>query len=220
MAWPSEYKVQTRERIVKAAADALRARGLSGVGVAQIMAAAGRTHGGFYAHFASKDELLRAAMEHADEQTLATLSRGFATIAPERRMDAVVDAYLSARHASHPERGCPVAALGPELVRADKSVKRRLRRAVRRRLGWLRALRPNQRRRAEDPAVGALACMVGGVILARAVGGRQSEEVLAACRRFIHRALEGPNGSGMRRARGSSRRRKMRARMDSGDVGR
>src|SRR5215469_3225005 len=102
MPWPDEHKQETRERIVDAAATALRARGIDGVSVADIMADAGLTHGGFYAHFRSKEELVGAALKRAATQTIGILSQ-------EPQIDAVIDTYLSAGHAAHPELGCPLA---------------------------------------------------------------------------------------------------------------
>jgi TetR/AcrR family transcriptional repressor of nem operon len=191
MPWPKDHKAQTRDRIIGAAAAAFRAEGVSGVGVDDIMSSAGLTRGGFYAHFSSKDDLLAQALERASCQTLATMSKEFESVPVERRLHAVVDAYLSRRHAAHPDRGCPVAALGPELARAGGRSRRALAGGIRRRLEWLRELAPRRRRgRAQDEqVVGALACMVGGLILARALGGKESEEILESCRGFLHRAL-------------------------------
>lgn len=191
MPWPKDRKSQTRDRIVEAAAAAFRAEGVSGVGVDEIMAGAGLTRGGFYAHFPSKDELLAQALERASAQTLDTLSQALQSVPAEERLHAAIDTYLSPRHAAHAGRGCPVAALAPEIARAGGKSRRVLARGVKRRLDWLRELTPRRRRgRAQDEqVVGALAGMVGGLILARAVGGRESDRVLEACRGFLHRAL-------------------------------
>jgi len=191
VAWPRDHKAHTHARIVEAAASAFRAQGLAGVGVAEIMDRAGLTHGGFYAHFSSKDELLAEALEAAGREALASLSESADAVAAEDRLRAVVDTYLSAEHAEHPERGCPIAALAPELVRSDPKVRSRLARGIRSRLAWLRRLAPRRRprgRAAGDQAVGALACMLGGVILARGLGGPEGRAVLEACRTFLLRA--------------------------------
>jgi AcrR family transcriptional regulator len=178
MPWPSDQKARTRERIVREAAAAFRARGLESVSVNDVMAAAGLTHGGFYAHFPSKDVLVAAALIVAGEEVLAFLDRG--------DLAKVIDAYLSPLHVAHPERGCPVAALGPELARA-RTLRGVLAGHLRRRLDWMRAL-PGAP--AEDDLVATLACMIGGLILARAVGPRRERQVLAACRAFLHRATK------------------------------
>lgn len=191
MPWPKEHKEKTRQRIVEAAAAAFRERGIAGVRVEEIMAAAGLTHGGFYAHFESKDDLLGEALEHASAQTLERFSKALGSVPEERRIHALIDGYLSAKHAAHPEQGCPVAALGAEVARAGGKRRQRLAQGIRGRLDWMRGLLParSRARKQGDPAIGVLACMVGGMILARTVGERDSAAVLAATRDFLHVAL-------------------------------
>jgi TetR/AcrR family transcriptional repressor of nem operon len=210
MPWPKGHKARTRERIIQAAAAAFRARGVVGVPVEEIMSAAGLTHGGFYAHFSSKDELVGAALKHASGQTLEMLS-----IMARSRQDgepfrAAIDAYLSPAHAVHAERGCPVAALGSEVARSGGRVRRDLAQAVKTRLAWMRELLPKRRswgvREQEEQVVGTLACMVGGVILARAVGGKESETILDGCRRFLHHALQASATPASSRPRASALR--------------
>src|SRR5262245_6763895 len=118
MSWPREHKARTRQKIVEAAAAEFRAGGVAGVRLEDVMARAGLTHGGFYAHFSSKEDLLREALEHASRQTVETLSRPLAALRAEDRLPAVIDTYLSPGHVAHPERGCPLAALGSELARS------------------------------------------------------------------------------------------------------
>jgi len=122
--WPKDHKAKLREKIVAYASAALRAGGLGGVGVEEAMAHVGLTHGAFYAHFADKDELIRAALEHAAKQTLERFSKALEGVPDEDRFRTVVDGYLSSLHARHPEAGCPVAALAPEVTRAGGKVKR------------------------------------------------------------------------------------------------
>ncbi|HET6437944.1 MAG TPA: TetR/AcrR family transcriptional regulator [Anaeromyxobacter sp.] len=189
MPWPAGHKQRTRERIIRAAAAAFRERGITGVRVEEIMAAAGLTHGGFYAHFAAKDDLLGPAVDRASGETLEMMSSVAASADDARRLRAAIDAYLSPEHVSHPERGCPVAALGPEIARAHPRARRELGRSIQERLAWLRQLLP-RKRRPDDVAVGTLAGMVGGIVLARAVGEKDSGAILEACRRFLHRAAD------------------------------
>src|SRR5215472_9344303 len=126
MPWPRNHKARTRADIVRAAAAAFRARGLAGVRLDELMASTGRTHGGFYAHFSSKEDLLAAALELASQQTIDALSRTLERLPAAQRLQAVIDTYLSSEHAAHPERGCPVAALGSELGRANATPHRSL----------------------------------------------------------------------------------------------
>jgi TetR/AcrR family transcriptional repressor of nem operon len=191
MPWPKTHKKETRVRIVEAAAAEFRARGVSGVGVADIMGRAGLTHGGFYSHFASKDDLLVEALERAIQQTRETLGGSLETLPPEQHLAAVIDRYLSPKHAAHPERGCPVAALASELARAGRKARRELARIIRSRLSWLRGVSTPGRadRPTDEQVVGALAGMVGGIVLARGLGGAEGEALLESCRAFLHKAL-------------------------------
>jgi TetR/AcrR family transcriptional regulator, transcriptional repressor for nem operon len=192
MPWPKDHKAKTRERIVSAAAAAFRGRGVSDVRIEEIMAGAGLTHGGFYSHFASKEELLGEALQYASGKTIDYLSDALRDVAPERRLGAVIGAYLSSGHVADPAHGCPVAALGPEVARADEPARRQLARGVRRRIEWMSAVLPARRGRSDrtSDVIGVFACMIGGVILARLAGRRGSAAILEACREFLQRALE------------------------------
>src|SRR5262249_32659407 len=110
---------KTRERIVTAAAAEFRQHGIAGTGLADLMKAAGLTHGGFYRHFKSKDQLVAGA--GADAVTM--LKERGASRASRRRgrrgLEAAVAAYLSTEHRDSLRDGCPLAALGAELARAD-----------------------------------------------------------------------------------------------------
>ena len=195
MPWPEEHKQQTRDRIVAAAATALRANGVDGVSIADIMADAGLTHGGFYAHFASKEDLLSAALRRASHETTDRLSNAMRSAPQDRRVHAVIDAYLSPMHAEHPEHGCPVAALGPELTRAGGDVQRNLGDGIDRRIAWLQELLAGDSH-AKETATAIVACTLGGIVLARAAGPEHSDAVLAATRSFLHHALENQSQDG------------------------
>ncbi|MGH9373818.1 MAG: TetR/AcrR family transcriptional regulator [Vicinamibacterales bacterium] len=201
MPWPEDHKARTREKIVQAAAAAFRAGGIADVRLEDVMARAGLTHGGFYAYFASKEELLREALEHASSQTVDRLSKPLADTPGWNRFQAVIDTYLSPLHVAHPEWGCPLATLGPEIARTGGPTRGALAEGVRGRLSWMRQLLPEDQRNAasDDQIIGTLACMVGGVILARTVGGKDSGAVLDACREFLRR-----NAGGSAKRAGSS----------------
>jgi TetR/AcrR family transcriptional repressor of nem operon len=110
----------TRRHIIMAAAAAFRKNGIAGTGLSDLMAAAGLTHGGFYRHFDSKDQIVAeactAAMESLVEQLAAAASRK----SPKRGLKTIVETYLSAAHRDQPAEGCPLAALGSEMVRSDE----------------------------------------------------------------------------------------------------
>lgn len=207
MPWPDDHKIRTREKIVEAAAAAFRAGGIANVRVEDVMARAGLTHGGFYAHFRSKEELLRAAVKHASDQTLETLSKPLSETPDETRLQTVIETYLSPAHVAHPEWGCPLATLGPELARSSGATRGVLAEGLQDRLAWMRQLpSPGQQETASDvQIIGTLACMVGGVVLARAVGKKDSRAVLEACREFL---TEKPSRSPKRGRRSRRTRRR------------
>lgn len=125
MRYQPEHKTQTRDRIVRNTARKLRAEGLNGPGVASVMKASGLTVGGFYKHFRSKDELFAAAIAHAfsdSEKVYASLQG----VPHEHRWKEAVRLYLSPEHCDHPDTGCPVAALAPEMARAKVILRKRI----------------------------------------------------------------------------------------------
>ena len=126
MRYEPEHKVRTHRRIVKNAARRFRAEGLSGPGVAAVMKSSGLTVGGFYKHFRSKDDLLAEALEEGmlehDEKFLASIQ----DVPPADRWKAMVRHYLSPEHCEHPESGCPMATLAPEIARARPAIRKRI----------------------------------------------------------------------------------------------
>jgi TetR/AcrR family transcriptional repressor of nem operon len=192
MPWSKDHKRATRGRIVATASSAIRTHGVGGTGVADIMKAAGLTHGGFYAHFASKDELVSQAIAFASEQSRSRLAEVAGKAALEKKLQAVAGAYLTADHSRHPERGCSIASLGSELTRGEGPANQTFGKAVRARLAWLEEL-SNRRTSAERrrQAAGALAAMVGGLIVSRAIGDDDEiEKYLADVRQFLNDCLK------------------------------
>src|SRR5579864_9566650 len=111
MPWQADHKERTRRRIIEAAAAAFRERGIAGIGIADIMQRAGLTHGGFYAHFKSKDELL-AEVQGIMAVRRARTAEAVAERPRDEKLMAVAAAYLTSRHREHPESGCMIAAIG------------------------------------------------------------------------------------------------------------
>jgi len=170
----SEAKQTRRElshqRILDAAARAVRRHGYAGVGVAEVMKEAGLTHGGFYAHFKSRDALLAAALDHAGAGSARVLARRLelareAGISPLR---ALVDGYLSDEHVAAAERGCPVAALGSEMSRQQEDVLAASRRRVLGLIGIVRQALPPSASEAQAQVIAST--LVGTLQLARALG--------------------------------------------------
>jgi TetR/AcrR family transcriptional regulator, transcriptional repressor for nem operon len=117
MRYDTEHKQRTHEKVVKAAAQAIRAKGPDGVAVAGIMAQAGLTHGGFYAHFASKDDLVAAAIDQMFSESRLRFVRETENRAPRAALSAYLDFYLSTAHRDARRSGCPLAALSSDLPR-------------------------------------------------------------------------------------------------------
>jgi len=126
MRYEPQHKSQTRDRIVRNAARKLRAEGLSGPGVASVMKASGLTVGGFYKHFRSKDELLAESIAEAFSESSEKIYSSLHNLPREDRWKALVRLYLSPEHCDHPDSGCPVAALAPEMARAKLGVRKRI----------------------------------------------------------------------------------------------
>lgn len=191
MPWPKEHKRQTRDRIIEVAAAAFRQNGISELGVAEIMERAGLTHGGFYAHFASKEDLLIEALRYASAEANEMLETE-ASPEDESRPPALLDAartYLSSFHLEHLEKGCPIAGLGPELERSGQKVRRTFSTEISKRLEKLYNLTTGSAKKRSRQAAGALACMVGGLIVARGIKESERAEFLKNCQAFLREAL-------------------------------
>ena len=118
--------MRTRDHIVRNAARKLRAEGLSGPGVASVMKASGLTVGGFYKHFRSKDELLADAIAKGFSESSEKIYSSLQHVPREDRWKELVRLYLSPEHCDHPDSGCPVAALAPEMARTKLGVRKRI----------------------------------------------------------------------------------------------
>jgi len=178
---------KTRERIVKAAGAEFAANGFSEAALARVMAAAGLTHGGFYRHFASKDQLVLEACSKTLLSLVANLGLLIKGKPHEQALSLLVDHYVSRAHRNQLRTGCPLAALGSELARRDK----RTRHAATEGFLQLSRLIANLletvplRKRAER-SMAIVSAMVGAVTLARiSPDSRISDSVLAATRDYI-----------------------------------
>jgi TetR/AcrR family transcriptional repressor of nem operon len=164
-----EQAAENRERIVQVAAKLFRERGFDGIGVADLMKAAGLTHGGFYGHFASKEDLAAEASDRA----LKELSQYWSAVidkAPDEAFSTIVNRYLSEGHRDAPGRGCLVAALGSDVGRQARPVRRVVTDGIQAFIGQLMQLVPGKSRAARRRrALADFAAMVGAVTIARAV---------------------------------------------------
>jgi TetR/AcrR family transcriptional repressor of nem operon len=176
-------KALTHERILDTAARAIRRAGFQGVGVADIMKEAGLTHGGFYAHFTSRDALLAEALAHAGQQSAERIAKGNATreargASPFR---ALIEGYLSERHLSGTENGCAVAALASEMPRQSPDVRAAAAQRVRSLMALVQRSLPTGA--APGSAAAITSQMVGALQLARALGDNAEGKALLAANR-------------------------------------
>jgi TetR/AcrR family transcriptional repressor of nem operon len=163
-------KEATHERIVEAAARAIRRSGYSGTGVADIMKDAGLTHGGFYAHFDSREAMLAEAADRAGAESVATLERIAADAPPEKALQTLIRGYLSKEHLEGAESGCPMAALGSEMPRQAPEVRRAATRRIKEAIDLVARQLPEWGKPgAHEKALATLSTMVGAMVLARAV---------------------------------------------------
>jgi TetR/AcrR family transcriptional repressor of nem operon len=123
MRYKPGHKAEVHRKIVKDASRRVRSEGLSGAAVAAVMHDTGLTHGGFYKHFESKDALLIESLKEGFRDIIDTLVRAAEQSSPGEAWKAIVKTYLCAEMCDHPERGCPLVALAPELARVDKTMK-------------------------------------------------------------------------------------------------
>ncbi|MEW5686124.1 MAG: TetR/AcrR family transcriptional regulator [Pseudomonadota bacterium] len=186
MRYSDTHKEETRKTIVKAAATAVRAKGPDGVGVAEIMAEAGLTHGGFYAHFPNKEALVAAAVEEAFGQSGRRFQKITAGMAPAEALSVFVDSYVSSEHRAHPARGCPLATLSSDLPRQGPTVREAYESGVRGLIGRIAGWLPEDRADRRGLATSLVAEMAGIVALSRAIADdAEAEDLLAGARARI-----------------------------------
>jgi TetR/AcrR family transcriptional regulator, transcriptional repressor for nem operon len=190
-----EKAAEHRDRIIDVAGALFRAKGFGGIGVADIMKAADLTHGGFYGHFASKDDLVAQASRRTMDRAAANWTKLVET-SPDDPYAALLEHYLSPKHRDDPGKGCAFAALGNDAARSGKIVRKAFAEGLAPLIDILAQSIPGKsipdkskatRRR---KAVAAMATLVGALTLARAVEGTPlSDEVLESAHRELAAAL-------------------------------
>ena len=179
-----EQAAENRNHIIDVAGRLFRERGFDGIGVANLMKAAGLTHGGFYGHFESKEDLAVAACERVLART-TELWPAIVAKHPEAPLEGLLDRYLTARHRDEPGEGCIYAALATDVARQNSpALRRAFTTALRPLIDTLVRIVPGRSTGARrQKALACLSAMVGAIILARAVDDPElSDEILAAAR--------------------------------------
>jgi TetR/AcrR family transcriptional repressor of nem operon len=187
MRYSKEHKQETHARIVKKASVRLREKGAHGIGVADLMKEAGLTHGGFYAHFDSREALVIEAFGHAMDRSTESWRKVAEQTPPDKRLATIVETYLSPVHRDDPGHGCAVPTLGAEIARESPKT----RKAFAAKLEHMIDMMADQvldlpRKVARKQAVAALATMMGTLVLSRIAGnGEFSDEILSAGREAV-----------------------------------
>jgi TetR/AcrR family transcriptional regulator, transcriptional repressor for nem operon len=168
MRYQPDHKARIHRRIVKNASRQLRARGLNGPAVPAVMKASGLTHGGFYKHFSSRDELVAEAVEESLHELTETLVEAAKSAGAQEGWKAMVKTYLSLERCDRAELGCPIAALAPDIARSGPGIKQRSSAAILKFRQQLLPFMPGKN--AAEKATNFLAIissMVGAIVIAR-----------------------------------------------------
>src|SRR5437762_2268915 len=183
MRYSKTHKQETHERIVKTAAKSFRKRGIGGLGLVPLMKETGLTHGGFYAHFKSKDALIGEAIDEAFGQTIERLQRAAQAAPQKTSRRAVLDEYISEAHRDDPSIGCVIAALGTETARLKPAIREHFDRNLESMLKML--MDDGKATASRAHAIRTLAMAIGALILSRTVRSKElSSEILDAARRM------------------------------------
>ena len=184
----SDQKERTRRDILASASRLLRERGIDGASVAEVMKGAGLTVGGFYAHFASKEELVDASLRHSMRQMWGQLLPTVGSARGVEAVSAIVRRYLSRTHRDHPTEGCPLPAVVGDAAIGSQAVRDTLADELGHHCETLGELLHGEQRR--QKALALVALMYGGLGLARALAGTAlSDEILVACRDLARQAF-------------------------------
>jgi TetR/AcrR family transcriptional regulator, transcriptional repressor for nem operon len=187
MRYSKEHKFQTHARIVKKASVKLREKGAHGIGVADLMKDAGLTHGGFYAHFDSREALVIEAFTHAMDRSTEHWRKLAEETPPEKRLSKIVNSYLTPLHRDDPGHGCAVPTLAAEIARESARTRRVFSGRMEQMIDMLAAqFHGMPRKAARKQAMAALATMMGSLVMARIAGGGEfSDEILKAGREGV-----------------------------------
>src|ERR1700704_2683576 len=171
MRYSKEHKQETHERIVKKASVRLREKGAHGIGVADLMKEAGLTHGGFYAHFDSREALVVEAFAYAMDRATERWRKLTQAPSSDKRLAVLVDSYLTTAHRDDPGHGCAVPTLGAEIARESPKTRKAFAAKLEQMIDMLAAQIPElPRKAARKQAMAVIATLMGTLVLARVAG--------------------------------------------------
>jgi TetR/AcrR family transcriptional regulator, transcriptional repressor for nem operon len=187
MRYRPEHKAEVHQKIVGDASRRVRTEGLNGAAVATVMRDTGLTHGGFYKHFGSKDELLLESVSEAFRDIADKLADAAEQSPPETAWKAIVKSYLSLDYCDHADRGCPMTALAPELARIDKKMRGQIFAELVNYKDRMVPFMPGRRTSDKERAFFSIfSTMIGAIDIARMLPElAMREKVLASARDFL-----------------------------------
>src|ERR1700761_1441565 len=187
MRYSREHKLETHARIVKRASVKLREKGAHGIGVADLMKEAGLTHGGFYAHFDSREALVIEAFAHAMDRSTERWRKLADETPADKRMAAIVDSYLTPAHRDDPGHGCAIPTLGAEIARESPKTRKAFAAKLEQMIDALADQIPDvPPKAARKQAIAILGTLMGTLVMARVAGnGEFSDEILNAGREAL-----------------------------------
>jgi len=187
MRYRPEHKAEIHQQIVKDASRRVRAEGMTGAAVSAVMRDAGLTHGGFYKHFGSKDDLLLESLREAFREIGDALTAAAKQSQPDAAWKAIVKTYLSPEYCDHPERGCPLPVLAPELARGDERMRGQILAELVNYRDRMLPFMPGRRTQDKERAFFSIfSTMIGAVEIARMLPDPAAQEkVLARAREFL-----------------------------------
>jgi len=194
MRYDTEHKQRTHDKVVKAAANAIRSQGPDKIGVAGLMSKVGLTHGGFYAHFKSKDELIAEAITHMFDERYEAFEKCFAGVTQAEGLDKYVDLYLSTLHRDRRDKGCPLVSLSGDIARLPLPARKRFESGMARLIDAIAEVLKALGHAHPDPlATSVISEMVGAVAMSRAVpNAAMGEQFLATARESVKARLRLP----------------------------
>jgi TetR/AcrR family transcriptional regulator, transcriptional repressor for nem operon len=206
MRYSKKHKFQTHARIVKRAAVKLREKGAHGIGVADLMKEAGLTHGGFYAHFDSREALVIEAFSHAMDRSTEHWRKQSEGVPSDKRLSTIVNSYLTPLHRDNPGQGCAVPTLAAEISRESAKTRRafagRMERMIEMLAKQFHGMPPKAARK---QATAALATMMGSLVMARIAGsGELSDDILKSGRDAILERAKAPTSGKPAKKAGAS----------------
>ena len=171
MRYGKEHKEETHRKVVEAASRRFRKDGIEATGVVDLMADVGLTHGGFYAHFSSKETLVKEALGAASSKSRERLQREIDKAREEGRdpLESIVRSYLTALHRDRPDRGCCVAALGSEIARHPRKTREAFTEGLDRTLEIIASALPAAVAQRKEKACAIFSTMIGSLQLSRAI---------------------------------------------------